>query len=183
MFRELLYREFSKFGNISAEQMDRLEEHHRLLSLWNKKLNLTRICDVSETVRLHYCESLFLGSALPAGPLRVADIGSGGGFPGIPVAIYRPELHLTLIEADLRKAVFLREASRFLPNVNVLSLRSEACTEVFDWSISRAVSVGDVLKLPLAKNLALLTGAANAPAGAEIIKSPWGRNRVIALIR
>jgi 16S rRNA (guanine(527)-N(7))-methyltransferase RsmG len=181
MFRELLYREFSGFAALSTEQLDLLEEHDRLLRMWNKKLNLTRIHDFSEAVRLHYCESLFLGLALPAGPLTVADIGSGPGFPGIPVSILRPDLNVTLIESDLRKAVFLREAARRLPNVRVLGIRSEACTEVFDWLISRAVSAREILRLPLAPNFALLTGAASAPAGAEIIKSPWGRNRVIAL--
>ena len=125
---------------------------------WNAKLNLTRITDRAEAWERHYKESMFPAHKLPAGPLRIADVGSGAGFPGIPIAIVRPECHVTLIESHQRKAVFLREATRDLPNVRVLGVRAESVTEQFDWIVSRAVSPEDVVKLKLAPNIALLTG-------------------------
>src|ERR1700719_4481295 len=99
MFRELLEREFRPYGSLTAKQIDQLEAHHNLLVRWNTRLNLTTISSVEEAVRLHYCESLFVGTRLPAGPLRVIDVGSGAGFPGIPIAILRPECTLTLVDS------------------------------------------------------------------------------------
>src|SRR5215472_3129954 len=105
MFRELLFNEFRPYAPLTDAQLDQLERHYQALHRWNIKLNLTRINDLSEIVRFHYCESLYLGLKLPPGPLRIADVGSGAGFPGIPLAIIRPELHLTLIESHQRKSV------------------------------------------------------------------------------
>jgi len=75
--------------------------------------------------------------------------GLGAGFPGIPLAIFRPELQVTLIESHQRKAVFLREAARGLSNVLVIAERAESVNESFDWVVSRAVAVEEVLRLHL----------------------------------
>src|SRR5262245_57274077 len=107
---------------------------------WNKVINLTRIENEGEAVDRHYGESLLLGMSLPAGPLKVADIGSGAGFPGFPIAVLRPEVSVTLIEAHQRKAVFLKEATRGLANLAVVSKRAEDMVGSFDWVVSRAVS-------------------------------------------
>ena len=134
-----------------------LKAHHELLQRWNSKLNLTRI----DSLERNYGESLFLGEHLPPGPLRICDIGTGPGFPGFPVAILRPDCQITLIEAHQRKAVFLKEASRKVPNIRVLAKRGEDVHEHFDWAISRAVSAEDLAPFitKLASNFALLTGA------------------------
>ena len=86
-FSELLAAEFAPYGSLSQSQLDLLEAHYALLMHWNKRLNLTRITELVSVVRLHYCESLFLGLHLPKTTLRIADVGSGAGFPGIPVAV------------------------------------------------------------------------------------------------
>jgi len=166
MFRELLFNEFHPYATLTAEQLDRLERHYQLLQSWNRKINLTRISNLEEIVRLHYCESLYLGLRLPPGPLRVADVGSGAGFPGIPVSVLRPDLEVTLIESDQRKATFLRESS----NLRVLSIRAENCPESFDWIISRAVAPKFILSLKVASNFALLLSS-------ESDRLPWGTNR------
>src|SRR5579872_6064792 len=119
-FRDLLLVEFRPYAELSGKQLDQLEEHYKLLLRWNERLNLTRIEGVLDSVRFHYCESLYLGLKLPSGPLRVGDVGSGAGFPGIPIAILRPDLDITLIESHKRKSVFLREAVRGLSNARVL---------------------------------------------------------------
>ena len=183
MFRELLVSEFQPYGDLTRHQLDQFERHFRLLLIWNEKLNLTRITEIGEAVRLHYCESLFLGRALPPGPLQVADLGSGAGFPGLPVAIFRPDLRVALIESNQRKAVFLREAARELPNVEVLPIRFEDCRQRFDWIVSRAVTPFDVVSSGLAPNFAVLISAQDAPAGAQVTKLPWGRDRVLSVSR
>ena len=139
------------------EEFPALEAHRRLLEKWNRVLNLTRITEIER----NYGESLFLGRHLPPGALRVCDIGSGAGFPGIPVAVLRPDCEVTLIESHQRKAVFLKEASRGLPNVRVLACRAEEVRGRFDFAISRAVSLADLAGYlgRLAPNAALLTGA------------------------
>ena len=178
-FRALLASESAPIGSITEYQLDLLEQHYRLLCKWNKRMNLTRIRSVREAVQFHYCESLFLAHWLPKGELRIADVGSGAGFPGIPVAVLRPDCTIDLIESHQRKAAFLREACRQLPNVNVISKRAEECTGRYDWMVSRAVRVGDVLKLKLAPRLALLIGADDAK-GLEALKVPWGERRILA---
>src|SRR5262249_13167144 len=154
--RDLLVTEFRPYAELSAKQIERLSEHYHLLLRWNERLNLTRIAGVLDSVRFHYCESLYLGTTLPSGLLRVAVVGSGAGFPGIPIAVLRPDLEITLIESHKRKSVFLREAVRDLKNVRVLSVRAEDVLERFDWLVSRAVSPADVLSHGLAPHYSML---------------------------
>jgi 16S rRNA G527 N7-methylase RsmG len=124
-FTELLDREFRRVSILSPEHFERLYAHYELMIRWNVALNLTSVRSVEEIVIRHYCESLFLGVHLPPGPCSVMDVGSGAGFPGIPLAAIRPELRVTLTESHQRKAVFLREATREWPNVRVFSGRAE----------------------------------------------------------
>jgi 16S rRNA (guanine527-N7)-methyltransferase len=170
-FKALLSFEFSPYGALTPQQLTLLEEHYNLLLRWNQKMNLTRITCLQDAVRYHYCESLLLASRLPQGKLRIVDIGSGAGFPGIPVSIYRPDCMVDLVESHQRKAVFLREAARRLTNVSVLAYRAEAVTDSYDWMISRAVRPEDVLKLKLAPHVAVLGTAG------EIL--PWGEKRAL----
>lgn len=118
-----------------------------LLLHWNARVNLTAVRDPEEIVTRHFGESLFLArhlfaslgimrvphpSALFAegGDSRVIDIGSGAGFPGLPLKIWAPALALTLIESNNKKSVFLREVIRTLTltDINVLTARAETLT-------------------------------------------------------
>ncbi len=180
MFRELLIAEF---GSLTQEQLAQLEQHFITLTRWNKRINLTKIRSIEDAVRLHYCESLLLASSLPAGPLRIADIGSGAGFPGIPIAVFRRDCTVCLIEAHRRKAVFLNEVSRDLPNASVLAGRAESSSWRGEWVVARAVKPAEVLALRLAPRAALLMSSedlANLPAAEYVVKIPWSTNRVIA---
>lgn len=176
---------FADFA-VTREQEEALVAHLELLMQWNKSLNLTAIRSREEAIERHYCESLFLASRLPAGALRIADVGSGGGFPGFPVAVVRPECSVTLIESHQRKAVFLREATRKIPNVRVLARRAEDVAETFDRVISRAVSYADLA--PFLKTLApsadLLSGAERPPDSLGFdwetpVALPWGNQRFL----
>lgn len=186
MFADLLKRRLAGIVELSPEQLAALEAHYQLLLRWNRTLNLTSIDSLEAIVERHYCESLFLGIHLPPGRLRIADIGSGAGFPGFPVAVLRPDCSVTLIESHQRKAVFLREASRKLPGVRVLAKRAEEVEEEFDRAISRAVSYRDLASFlkKLAQNADLLTGTEPPPDGTGFvwgppIPLPWGKRRFL----
>lgn len=187
-FAEVLRERGVGIVALSDNQISLLQGHYELLLKWNKTLNLTRITDVRDAVERHYLESLFLGAQLPDRALRIADIGSGGGFPGFPVAVLRPDCNVTLIESHQRKAVFLREASRDVGNVRVLAVRVEEVHEEFDWAISRAVSYED-LHGPLrgmAGCAALLTGGEEPPPAwnwrwKPAIRVPGARSRFLRL--
>lgn len=183
MFRELLVARWAPFGALSEEQLDALENHYRLLMRWNQKMNLTRIVDLEDIVCLHYCEGLFLGSILPPGPQSIVDVGSGAGFPGVPIAVLRPECRVVLVESNVRKAVFLRESCRGLRNISVVSQRVEDLSGSYDWLVSRAVLSTTVLSLELAPSAAILMSSLDLeilPRPFRVIPVPWGEHRIIA---
>jgi len=175
------FTEFTRYAPLSAMQIAQLEAHYNLLVRWNAKLNLTRIESPESAELRHYCESLYLGQALPPGALKIADIGTGAGFPGIPISILRPECHVTLVESHQRKAVFLREATRELPNVTVIAGRAQDLTGPFDWVVSRAVTPGEVLALPISTHFAVLVGPEDSQklGGFPL---PWGEGRNLASV-
>jgi 16S rRNA (guanine527-N7)-methyltransferase len=191
-FPEVLRKKLAGLVELTPEQVQALQNHYELLLRWNRVLNLTSVDSLEEAVERHYCESVFLAIHLPPEPLRIADVGSGAGFPGIPVAVLRPDCRVALIEAHQRKAVFLREGTRGRPNVEVLARRAEEIAglasggALFDRAISRAVAykdLADVLK-SIAQAADLLTGAESPPADLcftwnSSIPLPWGRNRFL----
>jgi len=173
-FNELLSERFAPHGHLSDPQLGLLERHYELLLRWNQKMNLTRLVSLDEVVELHYCESLYVARYLPEGCSRIADIGSGAGFPGIPMAIYCPHISVDLVESDQRKAVFLREAARELMNVRVIAKRADVVRNSYDCAVARAVAIEDVLGSGIADTYLVL--------GSEGEKLPWGENRRIRLV-
>ncbi len=99
---------------LQATQSKQLIDYLSLLIRWNAKTNLTSIRDENGIIQRHFVESIACAQALPAGINTLLDFGSGGGFPGIPIAICRPEIAVTLAESQGKKAAFLREAVRVL---------------------------------------------------------------------
>src|SRR5690606_25865772 len=130
------------FTTLTDSQLKRLQDHFDLMIRWNRTINLTTVTDPVEAAIKHYAESIFLALQLPSDIQTVADIGSGPGFPGIPVAIVRPDLSVTLVESAQRKAVFLREAG-----FSVLIQRAQRLNQRFDCLVSRAVDPDEVAKL------------------------------------
>jgi 16S rRNA (guanine527-N7)-methyltransferase len=96
------------------EQVLKIQQYIQLLLAWNDKVNLTAIRDPLEILYRHFCESMFAGISVPFETGRLADVGSGGGFPGLPLKILRPGLHVLLIESSVKKATFLAEVIREL---------------------------------------------------------------------
>jgi 16S rRNA (guanine527-N7)-methyltransferase len=173
---------------LTDDQIAALYHHYALLERWNRKMNLTSVEPGPETVIRHYCESLFFAAHLDNGASSIVDIGSGAGFPGVPIAILKQDWQVSLVESNQRKSVFLREATRNLANVSVIARRAEEVSISFDWLVSRAVSPKQVVALApqLARKIGLMLGEsdflevqhAKHIAWSEPIRLPWGDRRV-----
>ena len=129
---------------VEREQVVLIQQYIKTLLRWNEKLNLTAIRDPLEILYRHFCESMFAAGAIPVDKGRLADIGSGPGFPGIPLKIIRPELELCLVESNIKKGTFLAEVVRELQLTNsrvLISRYEELGEEVapLDYVCSRAV--------------------------------------------
>jgi len=130
--------------SIETQQVVLIQQYIKTLLRWNEKLNLTAIRDPLEILYRHFCESMFAVGAIPVDKGRLADIGSGPGFPGIPLKILRPELELCLVESNVKKGTFLAEVVRELQltKTRVLISRYEELGEELtplDFVCSRAV--------------------------------------------
>lgn len=112
---ETIRRALGEFQiQLTDQQIVYIHEYMRLLLQWNEKLNLTAIRDPLEILHRHFCESMFAATAVPVEIGRLADIGSGPGFPGLPLKILRPELQVFLVESNIKKGTFLAEVIRHL---------------------------------------------------------------------
>jgi 16S rRNA (guanine527-N7)-methyltransferase len=156
-----------------------------LLAAANGRMNLTRIIDRPTAELRHVADALTLLPLLPPGPHELADVGTGGGVPGIPLAIARPDVRVTLIEATKKKAVFLREAvaSLGLANVTVLDDRAEDVgvgprRESFDVAVNRAVATMTWLAewcLPLVKVGGVVLSMKGPKVAEELPIAEWAR--------
>jgi 16S rRNA (guanine527-N7)-methyltransferase len=112
---EIIRRALAEF-QLSANdiQVLQIQQYIMVLLTWNEKMNLTAIRDPLEILNRHFCESMYAAGAVPVENGRLADVGSGGGFPGLPLKIMRPDLQVFLIESSIKKATFLAEVVRDL---------------------------------------------------------------------
>ena len=110
---------------LTPEQLSMVQRYITILLAWNEKVNLTAIRDPLEILYRHFCESMYAATAVPLQAGRLADVGSGGGFPGLALKIARPELQVFLIESNVKKATFLAEVVRELYLVDTPVLVSQ----------------------------------------------------------
>lgn len=162
-------------GGMPSRCFEQFSAYLGLLLRWNARLSLTAIREPAQIIRRHFVECAFAAQRLPAGIESLLDYGSGAGLPGIPFAICRPEIRVTLAEAQGKKASFLREVVR--------TVGTES--EVYDGRVEtmpqgrlfHAVSMRAVEKMELAipvalrraeRYLVLLTTERTAPAYREL---------------
>jgi 16S rRNA (guanine527-N7)-methyltransferase len=183
---------------LDSTETRRFEEYLSLILRWNARVNLTAIRSEEGILTRHFVESITCARALPEGIATLLDFGSGGGFPGIPIALCRPEIAVTLAESQGKKAAFLSEAVRVLGvTAKIHSGRAESLGTDFDCVTLRAVDRMEAAVRVAAQLvrpggwLALMTTGSDleklkAASGAEFLWSklvplPGGEERVVAL--
>jgi 16S rRNA (guanine527-N7)-methyltransferase len=199
---------------LSSAQLEAISIYIDLLLRWNARINLSAVRQPEEIVTRHFGESFFAARCLFPAPMadsqpptnhqrptthnRVIDVGSGAGFPGIPIKIWVPQIRLTLIESNQKKATFLKEVARalILKNVDVVSARAETFSGQAEIVTLRAVEHFEKI-LPISARLviprgrlALLIGdrqfqptrqLGNMFRWSEPLRIPLSSNRVLRL--
>lgn len=188
------------YVQLAPEQLASTLIYINIMTKWNTRINLTAIRNPQEIVRRHFGESYFAARHLLGSESTdtVVDVGSGAGFPGIPLAIFSPGSRVTLIESNGKKAAFLNEVVRALslPNVTVFSQRAEVFTGKARLVTMRAVEHFEA-SLPLAAGLvddqgrlSVLIGAGQAETAARLaghlswappVPMPGGHSRVLLI--
>ena len=156
-FRSALEQSLSEFDidALTEAQVSQLLKHYSMLGEWNRRINLTRIIEPDEAARLHYADSLFGGRFIESAH-TLLDIGSGAGFPSVPLAVLRPDISVTALEANQKKSLFLNEAKDALglANFKVASVRLESFDYTkFDLLTSRALDRAEVVLPSVIRNL------------------------------
>ena len=161
----MTYNEFkeiitTRFPEVTTQQMEQFEKLDALYRDWNSKINVVSRKDIDELYRHHVLHSLciaaYLKEQMPdvydrlrgegpysvAEPLNILDLGTGGGFPGIPLAIMFPHARFTLCDSIGKKIIVATEVAKGvgLDNVKTVNARAESLPETFDYVVSRAVT-------------------------------------------
>ncbi len=140
--------------DLQDDDLDRFQKYKELLKEWNKKINITAITEDEEIDSKHFLDSLTpFTTGIFNGKKRVIDIGSGGGFPGLPLKIVNPDLEMTLLDSLNKRIIFLKEVISQLELDGVMAIHGRAeelsitpnYREKYDICISRAVASLDTL--------------------------------------
>lgn len=186
MINELLATQLHSAGiTVSDTQLDQMARFYEMLIERNKVMNLTTITDPEEAARLHFVDSLMILKYLPLEEdgLSLVDVGTGAGFPGIPLKILRPGLHVTLVDSLAKRLSFLEEVIEALGlreegsivtahgRAEDLAGRKGALRERFDVATARAVAALPVLAeycLPFVKTGGTFVAYKTETAKAEV---------------
>ena len=179
-----------KFPEVTAQQMEQFEKMDALYRDWNSKINVVSRKDIDQLYRHHVLHSLgiaaYLKTQMPdvydrlrgegpysvAEPMKILDLGTGGGFPGIPLAVMFPHAEFTLCDSIGKKIIVATEVSKGLElkNVKTVNARAETLPETFDYIVSRAVTSLDNfmpwVKGKYTKGVIYLKGGDLNPGGA-----------------
>jgi 16S rRNA (guanine527-N7)-methyltransferase len=178
---------------LSSAQLEQISTYVKLLVKWNARMNLTAVRDPELIVTRHFGESLFAAHQLfpdLASRSSLIDVGSGAGFPGLPIAILRPEVRVTLIEAHAKKATFLKEVARStgLKNLTIAAVRAESFAGIGDVVTFRAVERFEAI-LPVCARLvaaggrlAALVGSPQVADAKRVIGRDWRTEAEVNLL-
>ena len=158
-FAQWMEEECSQIGvTLSEKQMEQFFQYYEMLIQWNEVMNLTAITEMDQVVTKHFVDSMSLVKAvseLGSKEIRIMDLGTGGGFPGIPLAILFPEVKFHLVDSIGKKVRVATEVANSigLKNVTFRHARAEEEKQLFDFVVSRAVMpLADLLKI-IRKNI------------------------------
>lgn len=167
---------------LTPEQAEKFRLYYELLTAWNEKMNLTAITDPAEVAEKHFIDSLTLLAHCKLKPgAKLMDVGTGAGFPGVPLKIMRPDLQLTLLDGQNKRLVFLEavctalgiEAERIHKRAEEAG-RIPALREAFDVVTARAVAPLNILAeycLPLVKMKGFFLAMKGPGAAEELVQS------------
>ena len=137
----------AEFPDVTADRMDRFREMEGLYREWNSRINVISRKDIDGFYEHHVLHSLSVGSywrreGIRVSGLRVLDVGTGGGFPGIPLAVMYPDVDFTLCDSIGKKTLVAGEVAKALglENVKVVNARAESLPDTYDYVVSRAVT-------------------------------------------
>ena len=182
---------FLEYAGLSDEQLGAIEIHLDLLLKWNAKINLTAVRDPEQIVTRHFGESLFAARQLfhhSSSGGGAIDVGSGAGFPGLPIKLWAPGMRLTLVESNQRKATFLREVVRALrlSEVTILSDRAENLSAKAELVTFRAVehfekvlAMAERMIVPGGRLAVLIGGAQVQVAESVLAGVQWEKPKLI----
>lgn len=137
--------------SLTQQQMDQFYQYYELLVEWNKVMNLTTIIEMEDVITKHFIDSISLikiNDTFGSTPSTIIDVGTGAGFPGIPLKIVFPELNITLLDSLNKRVKFLNEVVAQLQLKNITAIHGRAedygkdkkYREQFDYCVSRAVA-------------------------------------------
>ena len=193
-FRDLLRSALPKYSlELTDPPQERISRFLTELDRWRRRVNLTGKLTAEELVS-HALESL-IGAEVLSPRSAVVDVGTGGGFPGVPLAIARPDVDLTWLEPREKRAAFLRHVARTLPVANA-TVRTERTSDLadseFDFATCRAVALDALGTVPFLRpggRLILWTTRAKAVAATgsleleQVLRLPESRQRIVAVYR
>ena len=175
---------------LTEDQRHKVLTYLELLRSWSGKVNLTSLEKVEDQLRFHFFESFWAAHHFLKGATKIADLGSGAGFPGLAMKLYRPALAVTLIEKSHKKVVFLKEVSRLLNlPVEIFQGRGEIYPR---WNSQHVASIralkpsSQLLRVLARENICLLQFASRHLDQLEILKQqqvPDSRDRYVTLFR
>lgn len=156
-YKDMTFNEFkdillSEFPDLSEKQIEQFRQLEELYKEWNSRINVISRKDIDELYKHHVLHSLCIaayakrcGSEILAPGSRVLDLGTGGGFPGIPLAIIFPNCHFTLCDSIGKKITVASAVAESLKleNTECVNARAETLPSGFDWVVSRAVTALD----------------------------------------
>jgi 16S rRNA (guanine527-N7)-methyltransferase len=173
MKADTIARLLHPYADLPPELLEKTSDYIDLLLKWNARMNLTAVRQPQEIITRHFGESFFAASQLlsPATNETVIDVGSGPGFPGLPLAMFAPGAQVTLIESNARKVAFLNEviSALTLKNARAVRARAEAYSAQARLVTMRAVETFERSLLAArglvgeGGRLALMIGAAQVP--------------------